>query len=281
MSEFRISEMAERSGFAASALRFYEQIGLLPQPARSAGGYRLYGEATVERLRFIASGKRLGLPLEEIQELIRVWDGGSCAPVQERLRPLLAEKVAEVDARVAELSALSAQLTGALAELGRYTPAGPCDEDCGCLTSGDAAVVLVPVAMEWSSSPPSTPAEPPQPGSSGGDEPIVCTLSAVEQPPRAREWSQLVGSASSQEEITGGQRLRFPADPVLAGQIAELAAREQQCCRFFDFRLSLSPQAILVEVRAPSGAEDLIRALLEQALVVAGGTAPSDGTTDG
>lgn len=124
MGEYRISELAERSGFAASTLRFYEQVGLLPAAQRSPGGYRLYGEATVQRLRFIASGKRLGLPLEEIRELVAVWHGGTCGPVQDRLRPLLTEKVTEVDARVAELTAFSAQLAEALAELGRHRRTG-------------------------------------------------------------------------------------------------------------------------------------------------------------
>jgi len=51
---------------------------LLTVADRSAGGYRLYDEAAVTRLRFIERAKQLGLPLEEIRELVAVWDGGQC-----------------------------------------------------------------------------------------------------------------------------------------------------------------------------------------------------------
>lgn len=59
-------------------------------------------------------------------------------------------------------------------------------------------------------------------------------------------------------------RLVFPAEPALVGQVAELAAREQQCCRFFEFTLSLSPEDIVFDARAPLGAEDLVHAVFEE-----------------
>ena len=83
----RIKEVAERSGFSAPTLRYYEEIGLLPEPARTAAGYRIYDETTVERLAFIARAKQLGCSLEEIADLTMAWDGGRCGPVQDRLRP--------------------------------------------------------------------------------------------------------------------------------------------------------------------------------------------------
>jgi DNA-binding transcriptional MerR regulator len=78
---YRISELAERTGFPASTLRYYEQQGLLPAVARTSGGYRSYDERTVERLSFIARAKQLDLPLDEIRDLAAVWDDGACAPV--------------------------------------------------------------------------------------------------------------------------------------------------------------------------------------------------------
>jgi DNA-binding transcriptional MerR regulator len=135
----RISELAERSGFSASALRYYEQAGLLPEAARTSGGYRCYGPEALGRLRFIARAKQLGLPLEEIRELAAVWDAGSCAPVQDRLARLLAEKITEVDARIAELSAFRSQLAAARDGLGSHTPDGPCDDGCGCLADPSTA----------------------------------------------------------------------------------------------------------------------------------------------
>ena len=65
-----ISEAAERTGFSPSALRFYEQHGLV-RPARTASGYRSYGDADLERLGFIGRAKGFGLSLDEITELYR------------------------------------------------------------------------------------------------------------------------------------------------------------------------------------------------------------------
>nr|WP_249924725.1 MerR family transcriptional regulator [Streptomyces californicus] len=73
----RISRLAERSGGAATTLRSSEGAGLLPAD-RTPAGYRLYGEAAVERLAFIGAAKHLGLPLEEIGELLGVRESGAC-----------------------------------------------------------------------------------------------------------------------------------------------------------------------------------------------------------
>src|SRR5437899_311110 len=123
---YRISELAELSGFSASTLRFHEQAGLVAAD-RTSAGYRVYDEAALERLRFIARAKQLGLPLEEISDLLFVWEQGSCAPVQDHLRPLLEEKIAQVEERIAELTAFSAQLVQARADLDTAAPQGPCD----------------------------------------------------------------------------------------------------------------------------------------------------------
>jgi MerR family transcriptional regulator, copper efflux regulator len=138
VAEYRISQLAERTGFSASTLRYYEQAGLLPSAARTPGGYRRYDEHTVERLRFIARAKQLGLPLEEIRELTTVWDAGDCGPVQARLAAVLTTRITEVQARIAELTAFGEQLVAARDGLAHHTPAGPCDASCGCLGNGDA-----------------------------------------------------------------------------------------------------------------------------------------------
>ena len=65
LATYRISQLAERAGVKPTALRFYERVGLLPS-RRSDSGYRLYGDEAVERLRFISSGKHLGLPLFDV-----------------------------------------------------------------------------------------------------------------------------------------------------------------------------------------------------------------------
>ncbi|WP_329322346.1 MerR family transcriptional regulator [Streptomyces sp. NBC_01262] len=72
----RISQLAERCGVPATTLRFYESAGLLTAD-RTPAGYRTYGEDAVQRLAFIRAAEGLGLPLEEISELLAVWAEGA------------------------------------------------------------------------------------------------------------------------------------------------------------------------------------------------------------
>ena len=87
-----ISEVAQRTGFTASALRFYEAAGLV-SPARTPAGYRDYREADILALRFIGRAKRLGLTLEEIAEIVPLLDAQRCEPVQDQLRSFVLEKI--------------------------------------------------------------------------------------------------------------------------------------------------------------------------------------------
>jgi MerR family copper efflux transcriptional regulator len=135
VTTYLIAEVAERSGFSPPTLRYYETIGLLPPPERGGNGYRVYGEATLERLGFITRAKQLGCSLEEIAELTQAWDDGHCAPVQQRLQAVIAGKVAEAQTRIGELTVLTADLQRAAAGLGAHTPDGPCDDSCGCVST--------------------------------------------------------------------------------------------------------------------------------------------------
>jgi DNA-binding transcriptional MerR regulator len=132
VSTYRISELAKRTGIPASTLRFYEQAGLLPA-LRTASNYRIYDEAAVARLEFIGSAKLLGLPLEEIRELLSVWEKGVCGEVRHRLRPLVAARIAEAQRRIAELSAFVARLGDVHEELGGPVPLRACGPGCGCV----------------------------------------------------------------------------------------------------------------------------------------------------
>jgi len=62
----QIGELARRSGCNVETVRYYERIGLLPTPARTAGGYRLYETADVRRLMFARRARELGFTLEEV-----------------------------------------------------------------------------------------------------------------------------------------------------------------------------------------------------------------------
>src|SRR5262245_38388817 len=106
----KIKDVADRSGFSAPTLRYYEEIGLLPQPTRTAAGYRTYDERTLERLAFIARAKQLGCTLDEIADLTTAWEGGRCGPIQDRLRSLVGETSAAAQGQIIELSKLCSEL---------------------------------------------------------------------------------------------------------------------------------------------------------------------------
>lgn len=103
-----VSLSARRVGLSADAVRYYERLGLLPPPQRSAAGYRLYDAAAAERLRFVKGAQRAGLRLREVRELTEAIDGGRC-PCG-RTEALLRRRLAEVDAELARLGALRAEL---------------------------------------------------------------------------------------------------------------------------------------------------------------------------
>ena len=84
----KIGEVAIRSGCHPETVRYYERIGLLPAPPRTAGGYRDYRPADADRLRFISRGRELGFSLEEIRSLLGLAedDGLSCQDVDRLAR---------------------------------------------------------------------------------------------------------------------------------------------------------------------------------------------------
>ncbi len=74
----RIGEIANRAGMTVEAVRFYERQGLLPRPARTEAGYRVYADADLRRLQFIRQAKRLGFSLQEIVRILRLRERGQC-----------------------------------------------------------------------------------------------------------------------------------------------------------------------------------------------------------
>lgn len=104
----RIGELAERQGITTKAIRFYESIGLLPEPERTPSGYRAYGDVDAERLTFIKTAQRLGLSLDEIREIIGFRDRGEqpCRYVAE----VLQRQVSDLDRRIREMRTLRDEL---------------------------------------------------------------------------------------------------------------------------------------------------------------------------
>jgi MerR family copper efflux transcriptional regulator len=134
MTTYTIGQVADRTGFAASTLRYYEGIGLVDPVTRTDAGYRLYDEMTLTRLGFIGRAKQLGCTLGEITDLVGIWDGERCGPVQRRFHELVTTKIADAEHQIAELTALVDQLQFAAAQLSEPAIDGPCDETCACLT---------------------------------------------------------------------------------------------------------------------------------------------------
>jgi MerR family redox-sensitive transcriptional activator SoxR len=98
MSKLTIGEVARRAGVRASAIRYYEGEGLLPEPAR-AGGQRRYGPEVLNRLAIIGGAQRAGFTIAEIRTLLHGFPAGTPASV--RWRVLADPKIAEVDERIA------------------------------------------------------------------------------------------------------------------------------------------------------------------------------------
>ncbi|AEB12741.1 heavy metal-responsive transcriptional regulator [Marinithermus hydrothermalis] len=127
---YRIGELSAHTRVSRDALRFYERQGLLQPAQRTQGGYRLYTEAAVERVRFIKQAQALGITLEEIRRILEAQAGGR--PPCRHVRRLLQEKVAAVARRIAELEALRRALEARL----RWAEAHPdpaCDGEGRCV----------------------------------------------------------------------------------------------------------------------------------------------------
>lgn len=97
----RIGEVSRRGGVPAKTLRYYEDIGVLSEPRRSANGYRDYEPDVLDRLAFVRAAQAVGLTLGEIREVMAFRDAGRapCAHVLDLIRT----RAAELDERIAEL----------------------------------------------------------------------------------------------------------------------------------------------------------------------------------
>ncbi|MDJ1174568.1 MerR family DNA-binding protein [Roseofilum capinflatum] len=106
---FQVGEVSRTLGINPQTLYFYERIGLIPPPERTAAGYRLFSQSDIERLAFIVQVKALGLSLDEIKDILSLKDGRSltCQAVHERL----CKKLNEIEQQIQQLQALHNQLT--------------------------------------------------------------------------------------------------------------------------------------------------------------------------
>ena len=114
--DFSIGELSRQTSVKVPTIRYYEQVGLMPVPPRTAGWQRRYGEAEVARLNFIRHSRELGFEIEAIRELLTMnaHPDRSCADVD-----LIARRhLAEVERRIERLTALKAELSRMIGECG-------------------------------------------------------------------------------------------------------------------------------------------------------------------
>jgi MerR family copper efflux transcriptional regulator len=97
----KIGEVAARAGVPAKTIRFWEQQGLLADPARTPAGYRDYSTEVVDRLTFIRHAQSAGFRLDQVRQVLDIGDSGD-APCQ-HVSHLIDERLAQVEERLAEL----------------------------------------------------------------------------------------------------------------------------------------------------------------------------------
>ena len=130
----RIGELADQVGVNPKAIRYYEDIGLLPTPGRRPSGYREYTEEDVERLRFVKTAQRLNLSLSEISEILGFRERAErpCGYVLD----VLDRQVADLDRRIAEMGELRRELIALKAKADDL----PSEEGCYCAVIEHAGI---------------------------------------------------------------------------------------------------------------------------------------------
>ena len=125
--ELTIGEVARRAGVATSSIRYYERIGLLPEPDR-LGGQRRYDPEVLGKLGFIGVAQGAGFKLREIKELIEGVDGAD--GMGEQMRTLSSQKLGEIETLLERTKAMKGWLEVA--------------KECGCATPAECALFPAP-----------------------------------------------------------------------------------------------------------------------------------------
>lgn len=122
---YTIGQLAKSAGVPTSSVRYYERRGLVVPDQRSGGNYRQYGEATLERLRFIKAAQEAGFTLKDIDLLLEFRDGAPappCADVQE----LIASRLAKIEEEIEHLGHVREVLTRWMGVCRRAARTGRC-----------------------------------------------------------------------------------------------------------------------------------------------------------
>lgn len=117
MIGMKIGQLGKATGTGIETVRYYEKIGLLPKVARTDGNYRSYGSEEVSRLSFIRRARDLGFSLQQVRTLLSLADDQQrpCGEVDAIAR----QHLAAIDSKLADLTALRAELSHLIAQCGR------------------------------------------------------------------------------------------------------------------------------------------------------------------
>jgi MerR family mercuric resistance operon transcriptional regulator len=124
LSEIAIGELSRQTQCHIETIRYYERIGLLPQPFRTQARFRRYGTEDVVRLRFIRRARQLGFSLDEVRALLKL-SGTDGDHTRAELRSLVAKHVGDIRARITDLQAIERMLSAAVSEC-------ECGQQLGC-----------------------------------------------------------------------------------------------------------------------------------------------------
>ena len=130
----QIGELAASTDVTTKAIRYYESIGVLDEPARTGSGYRSYGPEAIERLQFVRQAQSSGLALTEIKSILEIKDQGgqSCAHTREHLKSHLDE----LDQKIVELQQARVELGRMYARAETLDPT-ECTDANRCQVIGD------------------------------------------------------------------------------------------------------------------------------------------------
>lgn len=147
-AKLRVGQLASAVGLAPSALRYYEEQGLLGAGVRTQAGYRLYGSEAIGRVQFIQRAKALGLSLEEIRQLVHSRQADSIAE-RAAVRHVIAHKIVATRARISELRALETELEALYLRLLK-SPVDACGHigDCACWLPNEEEVKMMADEVE-------------------------------------------------------------------------------------------------------------------------------------
>jgi MerR family transcriptional regulator, copper efflux regulator len=228
VSTYTIGETAGRSRFTASALRYYEGIGLEPS-TRTDTGYCRYDDNPLAGLAFIAGADQLGCSLEEIIDLAGIWDGERCGPVQKCFHDLVTTKLADAELQIAEFTALADQIRHAAAQLAAPAIDGPCDEGCPCLALDNDSTA-----------------------------PITCKIDSDDIAERIELVERMRQNLERLERGPYGLLLHLPNRPDIQGDLSRFVVDERRCCQFWRFAVDTTDGHLTLRWDAPPAANELV-----------------------